>query len=289
MGTVVNVLTPAGHPIAPGVVEEVFRGWETSLTRFSPESELSRLNGRPGEEVPVSDLLFQVVETALLAARATRGVFDPTMLRQIEDLGYDRTFSEVARSPRPSRPAPSPGGAWRRVKLDREQGTVRLPVGAGIDLGGIAKGMAVDAALRRLDEMGVEVAAVNAGGDLAVLGVAPGLDGWPVAVETPEGPWVVTLREGALATSSTSHRRWWQGGVVRHHLIDPRTGLPATGEVLSASVAAPTCAEAEVAAKTALILGVASGSAFLSRAGLRGLLVLDGGRRMLAGPWTEES
>ena len=132
-------------------------------------------------------------------------------------------------------------------------GRVRLPRDVGVDLGGIAKGWAVDRAAGAALDAGLAWALVGAGGDLRVVGDAPDL---AVTIEDPEvrGEHClrVALREGAIATSSVTRRRW---GVDRHHMIDPRTGLSAETGVLQASAWAPTCARAEVAAKVLLLRG----------------------------------
>jgi thiamine biosynthesis lipoprotein len=162
---------------------------------------------------------------------------------------------------------------------------VTLPAGVGVDLGGIGKGMAVDAAVERLRAAGVAVAMVNAGGDLRVLGSPPGAGAWPVAIDGPSGAVTVPLARGALATSGIGRRRWRQGGVERHHLLDPRTGQPAWTGLWSVTVAAATCARAEVAAKTAFILGARAGAGFLAGKGLAGLLATESGAWQTAGPW----
>jgi len=285
MGTTVTALLPAAHGRLAVVVENLFRSWEDRLSRFLPDSELSRLNACAGDAVRVSQLLFDVVDVALGAARATAGIFDPTMLLQIRGIGYDRTFSNIALGGSTAY-RPQPGGKWREVRLDPDRRTVQLPEGAGLDLGGIAKGMAVDTAVAQLLEAGVGPAAVDAGGDLAVLGLPDGYDSWPIAIETNGEPYVVSLGSGALATSSVGRRRWRQGGVERHHLLDPGTGLPVANEVWSATVAADSCRGAEIAAKVALLLGHLGGVSYLEQQQLAGLLVLKGGRQILAGPWS---
>src|SRR5439155_22588655 len=131
--------------------------------------------------------------------------------------------------------------------------------GVGLDLGGIAKGMAVDAALARLRALGVDAALVNAGGDLAVHGRLPGGTAWPVVVQGRRAPQTVLLERGALATSGIARRRWQQGQQSRHHLLDPRTGLPAQSGLLSITVVAARCVQAEVAATAAFVLGPQEG------------------------------
>jgi thiamine biosynthesis lipoprotein len=283
MGTVVTVVAmqEAFRPVL-ALVRETFATWERSLSRFDPDSELMRLNRDAGHPRAVSGLLLEVVEAALAAAAATEGVFDPTLLPALEALGYDRTFAELPQAlPMPSRP-PQPGGRWREIVVDRQARTVTLPPGVAVEFGGIAKGMAVDAAIQRLVREGLAPALVNAGGDLAVAGEPPGRDSWLVAVEAWPG-FAIPLARGAIATSSVARRSWWQGGERRHHLLDPRTGLPSASGLETVTVAAGTCREAEVAAKVALLSGVEAGRVFLARIGLAGLFLDRHGRWSRAG------
>jgi thiamine biosynthesis lipoprotein len=285
MGTEVLVVVPERRASAPAAIQELFAEWERCLSRFRADSELCALNRRAGAWLEVSPLLFRVLERALAAAAATDGVFDPTLLGQLVALGYDRSFGDLPHDRAACAVTIGPGGGWRGIALDPARRRVMVPAGAGLDLGGIAKGMAVDAALELLRVRGIDTALVNAGGDLAVRGTPPGLRGWPVAVQAHEGSVGVMLRGGALATSSVGRRRWPQGGRTRHHLLDPRTGEPAASGLWSVSVAASRCDQAEVAAKAALILGPHEGAALLARHGLAGLLVDERGARRAVGAW----
>ncbi len=125
------------------------------------------------------------------------------------------------------------------------------------------KGWAADRSAARIaDRLGCGVL-VSLGGDTAVAGPPPD-GGWPIRVqdttlpleEAPDGPsQVVSIRAGGLATSSTAARRWHHGGDVLHHILDPRTGLPAAPVWRTVSVAAATCADANTAATAAIIRG----------------------------------
>ncbi len=286
MGTCVTVVLPDRDRAAAAIVEDLFASWEARLSRFRPASELSRLNAAAGRRVRVSGLLLAVVEEALLAARATDGVFDPALEPAMRAIGYDRTFDDVDRDG-PAAARGRPGGAWRGIEVDHDAATVRLPTGAALDLGGIAKGMAVDASIAELAARGVAAAVVEAGGDLAVLGLPPGEPAWPVIVETRPGRREVAIASGALATSGVSRRAWRRGGVEQHHLLDPRTGEPARNDLWSVTAAASSCARAEVAAKVAFVLGRDSGVRFLLRTGISALLVHRDGSEVLAGAWAD--
>jgi thiamine biosynthesis lipoprotein len=288
MGTTVTVIVPQAHQAAAGEVERLFAHWEATFSRFRPDSELSRLNRSAGQAVRVSRLLFDVVASAVSAAAATDGLFDPTILPRLEELGYDRSF-ETLPPDRPAGPTSDRGsilGGWTRIVLDERGRRIRLAPGTALDLGGIAKGMAVDAAITTLAAAGIAPAAVEAGGDLAVHGLPPDRSAWPIAVETPWGDDVaIALAGGAIATSSVGRRRWRVGGVVRHHLIDPRTGQPAWSGLWSVTVAASTCRGAEVAAKAALLLGPEAGAAFMEERGLSALFITQAGELQRVGRW----
>jgi thiamine biosynthesis lipoprotein len=286
MGTTISLLLPENQAEQGiQIVRTLFTEWEQTLSRFLPDSELSRLNQQAGTSVAVSDLLYHVLTTALTAAQATQGVYDPAMLDQLVRLGYDRTFDDL-----PSvRFAPivpgEPGGRWRGIRVDHIRQRVILPVGIKLDFGGIAKGMAVDAALEKLRQSGVSPALVNAGGDLAVLGLPPAVEHWQLAVPGRERFWTIPLRQGAMATSGIARRHWWQGQTLRHHLLDPRTGLPAQSDLWSVTVVADRCEQAEVAAKVAFILGSQQGADFLRRHPIAGLLVREDGTWETVEPW----
>jgi thiamine biosynthesis lipoprotein len=293
MGTTVTVLAPVEHGArAAAEALALFHEWEQTLSRFLPESELSRLNARAGEPVEVSPLLWTVLTAALQAARATDGRYDPTLLRHMLRIGYDRTFTEIRGGIQgATQPAEQTrvGGDWRRIQVDALRRRVMLPAGAGLDFGGIAKGMAVDAALDHLRAIGLTPALVNAGGDLAVAGQPPGQPEWPIAIPGRDRHWTIPLRNGAIATSTVTRRNWRQGETVRHHLIDPATGGPARSDILSATVVAPFCRQAEVGAKVALLLGARAGARFLEARRLAGLLVPTTGDYLTAGPWPRDA
>ncbi len=286
MGTDVSTIFPESQLAAIATVERLFTDWDATLSRFLPDSELAAVNASAGTQHQVGPLLFTAAQAALDAAQATDGLFDPLLARRLEDLGYDRTFDALpAQRTVPGHAREWHPGEWRSVVLDPVGRTVTLPAGTGLDLGGIAKGMAVDAALALLIEMGLPYAAVNAGGDLAIHGVPPSAAAWNVAIDGGAHR-LVSLRSGALATSSVQHRSWRVGGELRHHLIDPRTGMPAQTGLALVSVAAESCRQAEVAAKVALLLGPAAGSDFLERNGLSALLVTSRGSEWRIGQWT---
>ena len=285
MGTEVQVLLPDEHGEAITPVRELFADWEATLSRFLVDSELSRLNARAGEPVAVSALLFEVISESVDAAIATDGAFDPTLLRQLVRIGYSRSFERMPRQVEPIAGLSVRGGGWRSITLDSSSRTVALPVGCALDFGGIAKGMAVDAALELLDGRGVAPALVSAGGDLSVRGLPAGLRSWPVLVREDPAGQVVPLVRGALATSGVARRSWLQGGARRHHLVDPATGESAENDLREVTVAAESCKMAEVAATASFVLGSRLGSDLLSRHRLAGRYTYRDGTQRTVGAW----
>jgi FAD:protein FMN transferase len=204
------------------------------LTRFSADSELSRLNARQGAWFPVSADLESVLHAALEAHRMSAGLVNAGVLASMVAIGYTRPVANghavaTLEAAKPLPPLPE--------VLEVRPGEARVARGSGIDLGGVAKGWMAD---RLSDALGA-ACVVNLGGDLRVRGR------WPIGV----GEATLMLRDQGAATSSTLKRRW--GDV--HHLIDPRTGRPAQTGLEEVSVVAATALEAEVVAKTALLLG----------------------------------
>ncbi len=251
MGTEVELLIDAEGPAADAALraaESEVRRLEEILSRFDPRSELSLLN-RIGRITPGPDLA-RVIRAALAARERTGGRFDPTVLPALRAAGYDRDLPEVmAGDPGPAGPAMPAAGD---VRIDSRGGEIVLAPGVQLDLGGIAKGDAADRAVAIMREAGPAVAIV--GGDVAVSGPRRDGSGWPIEVDGAGGL-VLAIREGGLATSGTDRRRWHRDGVAQHHIIDPATGLPAMTDLLRATVAAPSAADAEVLATELLLLG----------------------------------
>lgn len=270
--------------------EAFFAHVEEELSRFRRMSALSCLNRAAGRgPQPVSPLLWTVLMSALEAAHDSGGIYDPTLLRTLERIGYDRTFEEVGRRTTNTTCDVPSFGSWQRLGLDKRTRSVSLPADLALDFGGIAKGWTVDRVALALETLGPVL--VDAGGDLRVIGVVDG-EVWPIAVQDPFEPErdraVVRLAEGALATSSIGGRRWQAGGRTLHHIIDPRTGTAAGSDLHSVTVRAPGAAMADVAAKVVLVLGSAPGATYLLKRGLSGLLTTIHDREMVVGDFRRE-
>lgn len=266
---------------ALAAVQRTFAGAHARFTRFDAASELSALNASAGRPFSASPDLYEVVEWAMVFAGMTDGLFNPAIIGALEAAGYDRTFDVVKSGVEggsydlPSWPVTLP-----RIALDAERREITLPAGVRIDLGGIAKGWTVYRAARQLSAYGPCL--VDAGGDMMTFGVAQGESAWRVGVADPldarRDLVTLRLRDGAVATSGIDRRRWRRNGAMQHHLIDPRTGRPSTGDLISATLIAPTTIEAEVYAKTVFLLGSDAGMQFVEkRPALAALMVKRGG------------
>ncbi len=270
MGTEVELLVKADDAEeALEAAEDEFHRLEALLSRFRPESQLSRLNRV--KALDVDPVVAEVVDLALQAREQTGGRFDPTVHDAVVSAGYDRSFELVPREgPALVMVAPCAGAV--RVRGNR----VEVGDDVRLDLGGIGKGFAVDRAARLLATAGPCL--VNAGGDLAVR-----RGSWPVGLETADGMITLELDRGAIATSGRDRRRWRRGGEERHHLIDPETGAPSQADLLRVTVVAGNAVQAEVWAKALFLAGEDGAAAEADALGLPAVLVTGDGRTRLAG------
>ncbi len=234
-------LFAAGRAAALADAELWIRSIDRRLTRFSRDSELSAFNSQAGRWAEVSSELESLLRESLRAYETSLGLVNAAVLPRMLAIGYRESMRRAApRATSGLEPAPlAPLSDVLRVR----RGEAWLARGAALDLGGIAKGWIAD----RVCAMFMRNGIANLGGDLMAVGAGPDGAGWSVGV----GAATVTLRDQAAATSSVRRRRWG----AMHHLIDPRTGLPSQTGVDEASVVAATAVDAEVAAKTALLLG----------------------------------
>jgi thiamine biosynthesis lipoprotein len=245
-------------------------------TRFSPASELNRLQERAGEWVTVSPELFSALRWCDRLHRETGGLFDPTIRQALESWGYDRTFAEIDATTW-SPPAAPIGRLASAFDLDFDQRRVRLAPGASIDLGGIGKGLGADMVATELISAGARGVYACLGGDIHVAGDVPP-EGWLVPLLHPvtEEPFAHhRLDSGGLVMSTSAMRKWDCGGVPAHHIIDPRPGAPSNTDVVAVAVAARSSARAEALAKAVIVAGSADGQELLKHAEVTAWIVLE--------------
>jgi thiamine biosynthesis lipoprotein len=291
LGTSVDLLVDGGRlESARAAVADLLDEVDRTYSRFRRDSELSRIHARSGREGPVSTLLGDAVAAALRAAAQTDGLVDPTIGRAMRIVGYDDDFGRIAGRDGPPIVRFEAVAGWRVIRLDLATRRMQVPVGVELDLGSTGKALAADlaaAAARRAS--GAGGALVSLGGDIAIAGEVPA-GSWRILVSedsaaSPDRPGqVIALRSGAVATSSTTIRRWQRGGRPIHHLLDPRTGRPVDGPWRTATVIAATCVDANAAATAAIVCG-ADAEPWLSGLGLAARLVSTDAEIRYVGSW----
>jgi thiamine biosynthesis lipoprotein len=255
-----------GRPDALGTAMRILRAElaaiDLACSRFRPDSELIAVNAAAGSTMPVSPLFAEAVRTALAAAEQTGGDVDPMLGGALVAAGYDADYAALPADGPAASPAPPHADAWREIELADD--AIRIPAGTALDLGATAKALAVDRTATAIaTETGAGVL-VNVGGDLTAAGPVPPA-GWPVRLTDDTaredvtrpgrtGP-VVRMHGGGLATSSTAVRRWRRGGTAFHHVLDPRTGLPAEPVWCTVTVTAASCVDANTASTAAIVRG----------------------------------
>ncbi len=272
------------------ITERVCAEVDRAASRFRPDAEIHWVAANAGDWVLVSPLLAELVRVSLEAAQRTDGLVDPTVADAMQRLGYDRDISRLrpeSSATRGVRVVARRSAGWRSVRFDGHH--VQLPEGVSLDLGATAKAWAADESARQVAEgLGVGVL-VSLGGDIATAGVAR-QGHWSILVsDGPGQPEAhVSLPAGhALATSSTISRTWRRGGQSMHHVLDPRTSLPAPTVWRTVSVAAPTCVQANTLTTAAVVRGQGA-IPWLREQRVTARLVSAGGDVVRVGGWPQE-
>jgi len=273
LGSTCELLSVGSGQAALERCEQQIRDAEARFTRFLRDSELAGLNASDGRYVPVSPEMFAMLRAALWAFEESEGLVNAAVLPALASAGYDRPFRQGLTEPSSLLAIQLPP-LPEVLLLDQATRSAALAPGAGLDLGGIAKGALADLLI---DELG-ENAVCNLGGDHRVRGGGPEGDGWHIGL--CDGT-LVALRDGAVCTSGISKRRW---GHSMHHLIDPRTGMPARTDLAEVSVVTDSALRGEVYAKSAVLLGAALGISFLEARSLHYAVVPAEGAGAGTGP-----
>jgi len=296
LGTLVQVVVtdPRHLARARSILAADLGEVDAACSRFRPDSEICALRTAQGRPVRLSPLLAEAIEVALRGARLTEGDVDPTVGGAMSAVGYDRDFDRIPRTGPPLTVTSRTVPGWREVHLEHRMLT--MPAGIQLDLGATAKAWAADRSAARIHtQLGCGVL-VSLGGDVAVAGPAPET-GWRIRVQDvtgapedpPVGPYAqIAIRDGGLATSSTTARRWQRGGDALHHILDPRTGRPAEAVWRTVSVAARTCADANIASTATIIRG-RDALGWLARLALPARLVDATGVVFTVAGWPDES
>lgn len=250
---------------------EWFHRVEQCCTRFDPDSELMRLTKQVGVAVPASTILYEAVQFALAVAQESGGAFDPTVGYAMETRGFNR--NHVTGSAIRTAIDSTAGVSYRDVRLDRDRQTITLLRPLVLDLGAVAKGMAVDVAARELRDF--KNFAINAGGDLYLGGTNPEGEAWSIGIRHPRvaDQLIESLRisNRAVCTSGDYERRA-ANAEQGHHILDPRTGSSANAAA-SVTVIATNAMLADALATAAFVLGPCDGIQLLERYGVDGLII----------------
>ncbi len=251
----VTVTRPDTLTAAKRQVEAVMDDVALAADRFTPTSDVSRVNRAAGRLVPVGRRTIELLDVALGAAAESAGAVDPTIGAHLVRAGYADDIAAVRDLLVVTDDAPLPPADWTAVRIDRTLSRVGLPTGLRLDLGATAKAWTADAAARRIAATLGTAVLVEIGGDVSVAGTRT--TPWQVQVSERSGEpgQPVGLERGGLATSSTISRRWRTPSGAAHHVIDPRTGRPAEGPWRTVTVWAPSAVQANTASTAALVLG----------------------------------
>jgi thiamine biosynthesis lipoprotein len=275
MGCEAHVLVVGARRSETSRVRRLLERLELRWSRFLADSDVTRMNQAAGSTVSVHADTIRLLEAARSGSEMTGGRFDPTVLENVESLGYVTSLDTGM----PARwfVGPKPARGVHAIHVDERRGSARLDAGVGFDPGGIGKGLAADIAVAHVLSRGADGALVSIGGDVAVAGASPQGGDWTISIEDPSDPRrdiaVLHLPAGGIATSSALHGRWLTPEGPAPHVIDPRTGSPVGSDIASVTVVAQDAATAEVAVTAALVSGPLDGLQLLEQLGLHGLMV----------------
>ena len=244
----------------------------TGVGQHDAGSELRCLCATRGVDVEVSPMLFEAIRFAVAVAEETHGAFDPTVGARMEARGFHRDYRDGALVRSGVRDEERV--SYRDVVLNESARSVRLERALVLDLGAVAKGLAIDMAVQELRPLANFV--VDAGGDVYCGGHNATEQPWTVGIRHPRESNAlltrVTITDAALCTSGDYERRVADDTAGEHHMLDPNTGA-SPRDVISASVIAPTAMVADALGTAAFVLGCIDGVALLERHALRACLV----------------
>lgn len=240
--------------------------FERRFSRFLAGSELNALNNSSGNYFQSSREMIELMLAAKKAHELTNGIFDPTVISSLEAIGYDKDFDIIKNENSKSFNPETIKAAWAGqpkfadVLIDNEKNTIKLPKGARLDFGGIAKGFFVDTMAKEFGKK-YENFWISAGGDIFLKGRDKNGKNWELGVQNPlrHDQDILTVKcdvaGSAVATSGTTKRGGGKEKFLWHHLIDPRAGLPANTDILAATAITDSVWLADISAKTIIISG----------------------------------
>lgn len=263
MDTAMTITVNASEQSAADDVVEACRERILELDEaLAPEnegSEIAQLNAAGGSAVPASQDMVSLVSASLKSAQLSGGAFDPTIYPLTKAWGFT---SGDHRLPSPDEIASLlPRVGYEAVQVNKEADTISLANKAQLDAGGVAKGFAADELRALLQARGINSALFDLGGNVTAIGSKPDGSPWKVGIANPHVPELVAgSMELSDATASTSgaYQRFFEGsdGTRYHHLLDPKTGYPATSDLLSATVVGPSGVQCDALSTACFVLGL---------------------------------
>lgn len=268
-------------------VEEAIKDFNDRFSRFVKGNELDAFNNASSGVIRVSPTLAQIISEAKDYFNKTGGIFDPSIISDLESAGYGESFDKILK---PSTPDEAVFGDLVAANLDDKSGRatpnisrpslftqleirgekIIKPPGLRLDLGGIGKGYIVDRLTKELLSSCSRFW-LSAGGDIIISGRDEGKNDWEIGVQNPYQPLenIFTLSNRGeklgIATSGIIKRAGIKDGRKWHHLIDPRSGQPVLNDVLSVTLISSSATQADIFAKTVLILGRETGLKFIEQ------------------------
>lgn len=258
---------------------------ENLMSSWKPDSEVSRINKKPGSFVPVSPETLEVIEKGLWAGKLSEGTFDITFqaLSPLWKFGDAQQQNPVPPS-RADVERLRPRVDYRKVEVDHEKRLVKIAPDQQLGLGGVAKGFIVDKAAKLLLDRGVKAFLFRAGGDLYGAGKKPGGEPWVAGIQDPRGNQdgyfaTLELTNHAFSTAGDYARSYTYRGKRYHHIIDPRTGYPATAS-RSVTIWAESALLADVIDDSVFILGPEKGLALVESIPGAGAVIVDAANKV---------
>lgn len=254
------------------------KGVEELMSDYRGDSEVAQINRYAGKGfVRVSDETLYVIKQALKVARQSEGAFDPTVRPLLEIWGFKEEKFVPPRDEEIKKALEFVG--WEKVEVKDKSVKLRYE-GMGLDLGGIAKGYAVDKAVDVLGRYGIDNAIVEVGGDLYCLGKGLNSKGWRIGIRHPRERFgiiaKVYLSDEAVATSGSYENYIPWKGKLYPHIIDPREGIPVQNSLLSVTIIAPTCLVADAWATALFVMGWEKAKTVIEEKGeLEGILIRE--------------
>ncbi|HET7320501.1 MAG TPA: FAD:protein FMN transferase [Candidatus Saccharimonadales bacterium] len=251
--------------------------FEASFSRFRIDSELSRFNAQAGSETVISNEFYDLLVASRKLSLDTKGAYNPFILPALQQAGY------IGSWPEPQKANSKLDFSNRRIypisSLTLTKGRARIPADAALDFGGIGKGYLLDQLADYAVTKHVKGYWFSLGGDIVCQGYNEAGEPWHIGIQAAVGPaeataYAANIHGGrlAVATSGVTKRHGTKSGHSWHHLIDPRTGLPTSSDILTATVVGPRAVYADVYASCAVLLGSTEAQKFLRHKGVSALL-----------------